>query len=110
MPLLCRIKPTCKNFVSPSVFYSFMSTSLEYSNKEDLMERSHGQHKWTTPKSPEERQAALTAALKIDPGVNPLSLRAFYFYLVVLCVFCCSGDNGFDGTVMSGINAMSQYQ
>lgn len=62
------------------------------------------------PKSPEERQAALQAALKIDPGVNPWSVRAIHFYLIVLCVFCCSGDNGFDGTVMSGINAMSQYQ
>ncbi|KIJ54593.1 hypothetical protein M422DRAFT_24530 [Sphaerobolus stellatus SS14] len=61
-------------------------------------------------KSPEERQAALKAALEVDPGVNAWSIRAFYFYLIVLCVFCCSGDNGFDGTVMSGINAMAQYQ
>ena len=62
------------------------------------------------PKSPEERQIALQAALEIDPGVNAWSVRAMYFYLIVLCVFCCSGDNGFDGTVMSGINAMKQYQ
>jgi hypothetical protein len=62
------------------------------------------------PKSPEERQVALKAALKLDPGVSPWSARALYFYLIVLCIFCCSGDNGFDGTVMSGINAMAQYQ
>ncbi|THV05304.1 general substrate transporter [Dendrothele bispora CBS 962.96] len=31
-------------------------------------------------------------------------------YLVTLVVCCCSGDSGFDGTVMSGINAMKQYQ
>ena len=60
--------------------------------------------------SPEERQIALQAALKVDPGVNAWSIRALHFYLIVLCVFCCSGDNGFDGTVMSGINAMTQYQ
>jgi hypothetical protein len=75
--------------------------------------RPHSPHVEGTdvkPKSPEDRQAALQAARKIDPGVNPWSVRAMHFYLIVLCVFCCSGDNGFDGTVMSGINAMSQYQ
>ncbi|KAF8516839.1 general substrate transporter [Hysterangium stoloniferum] len=58
----------------------------------------------------EDRQIALKAALEVDPGVSTWSARAAYFYLVILCVFCCSGDNGFDGTVMSGINAMAQYQ
>ena len=61
-------------------------------------------------KSPEERQLALQAALKIDPGVDAWSVRAMYFYLIVMCVFCCSGDIGFDGTVMSGINTMTQYR
>jgi len=78
--------------------------------KEDLNDKLSFPDGRRKPKSPEERQAALKAALKVDPGVNAWSIRAFYFYLVVLCVFCCSGDNGFDGTVMSGINAMSQYQ
>ncbi|KAF9478188.1 general substrate transporter [Pholiota conissans] len=31
-------------------------------------------------------------------------------YLVTLVVCCCSGDSGFDGTVMGGINSMVQYQ
>lgn len=31
-------------------------------------------------------------------------------YLIVLVVCCCSGDSGFDGTVMGGINIMQQYQ
>jgi len=62
------------------------------------------------PKSPEERQAALKEALAVDPGVSPWSIRAWYFYFVVLIVFCCSGDNGYDATVMSGINSMTQYQ
>ncbi|KAF8511584.1 general substrate transporter [Gautieria morchelliformis] len=70
----------------------------------------HNESPRVKPKSPEERQAGLKAALKLDPGVSAWSARALYFYLIVLCVFCCSGDNGFDGTVMSGINAMTQYQ
>ncbi|TDL26903.1 general substrate transporter [Rickenella mellea] len=61
-------------------------------------------------RSPEERQAALNAALAIDPGVNGLSWRAFQLYLIALVVCFCSGDNGFDGTVMGGINSMKQYQ
>ncbi|KAF9013519.1 general substrate transporter [Cyathus striatus] len=31
-------------------------------------------------------------------------------YLVTLVACCCSGDSGFDGTVMGGINSMIQYQ
>ncbi|KDQ62665.1 hypothetical protein JAAARDRAFT_203742 [Jaapia argillacea MUCL 33604] len=31
-------------------------------------------------------------------------------YWIVLVVSFCSGDNGFDGTVMSSINSMKQYQ
>jgi len=31
-------------------------------------------------------------------------------YLILLIACCCSGDSGFDGTVMSGINAIHQYQ
>lgn len=31
-------------------------------------------------------------------------------YLVTLVICCCSGDSGFDGTVMGGINSMVQYQ
>lgn len=86
-------------------------TNEETDSKEDSV--SHVQNLEALrlkPKSPEERQLSLQAALKIDPGVNAWSVRAMYFYLVVLCAFCCSGDNGFDATVMSGINTMAQYQ
>ncbi|KAL0961054.1 hypothetical protein HGRIS_006042 [Hohenbuehelia grisea] len=62
------------------------------------------------PKTPLERQQALQAALKVDPGVGRWSLRAFQMYLVTLVICCCSGDSGFDGTVMGGINSMTQYQ
>ncbi|KAJ7935620.1 general substrate transporter [Mycena leptocephala] len=60
--------------------------------------------------TPAEQKAALDAALAIDPGVATWSSRAFQMYLVTLVVCFCAGDSGFDGTVMSGINAMKQYQ
>ncbi|KZW03364.1 general substrate transporter [Exidia glandulosa HHB12029] len=62
------------------------------------------------PSTPEERQARLKAAMAEDPGLSGWNARAIKFYLIVLCITCCSGDSGFDGTVMSGINAMTQYQ
>ncbi|KDQ11493.1 hypothetical protein BOTBODRAFT_147205 [Botryobasidium botryosum FD-172 SS1] len=57
-----------------------------------------------------ERQERLAAALAADPGVAPWSWRAIQTLLIVLCTCCCSGDSGFDGTVMGGINSMVQYQ
>ncbi|KZV70176.1 general substrate transporter [Peniophora sp. CONT] len=60
--------------------------------------------------NPEEKQAKLDAALEIDPGVQAWTIRALQFYLIVLCACCCSGDNGFDGTVMGSVNALHQYQ
>ncbi|KAF9468534.1 general substrate transporter [Collybia nuda] len=62
------------------------------------------------PRTPMERQIALKAALEVDPGVTRFSLRAIQMYLITLVVCCCSGDSGFDGTVMGGINGMKQYQ
>ncbi|KAF7422604.1 hypothetical protein PC9H_010760 [Pleurotus ostreatus] len=61
-------------------------------------------------RTPLERQQALKAALEVDPGVKRWSLRAMQMYLVTLVACCCSGDSGFDGTVMGGINSMTQYQ
>ncbi|KAG9103833.1 hypothetical protein FRC06_007645 [Ceratobasidium sp. 370] len=57
-----------------------------------------------------ERQERMAAALAIDPGHKPWSWPAIQVVLITLCVCCCSGDSGFDGTVMGGINAMTQYQ
>ncbi|TFY81912.1 hypothetical protein EWM64_g2102 [Hericium alpestre] len=39
-----------------------------------------------------------------------LLLKYEKMYLIVLCICCCSGDSGFDGTVMGGVNSMAQYQ
>ncbi|RSH89841.1 hypothetical protein EHS25_001827 [Saitozyma podzolica] len=58
----------------------------------------------------EDRAAALRLAQQADPGLEPFSWRMFTFTLIVLVCCMCSGDNGFDGTVMSSINSMSQYQ
>ncbi|KAK0503894.1 general substrate transporter [Armillaria luteobubalina] len=73
-------------------------------------------------------QAALNAAIEADPGPKHFSLAAFQvscsieirpsqgtltlgqLYLIALVVCFCSGDTGFDGTVMGGINTMSQFQ
>ncbi|KAI0269821.1 general substrate transporter [Gloeopeniophorella convolvens] len=60
--------------------------------------------------TPLEKQAALNEALAVDPGVEAGSWRAIQLYLIVLCACCCSGDSGFDGTVMGGVNSMKQYQ
>jgi len=62
------------------------------------------------PTSAAERQERMAAALAIDPGHKPWSWRAIQTVLITLCVCCCSGDSGFDGTVMGGVNAMKQYQ
>lgn len=61
-------------------------------------------------KTPEQKAAELQAALEKDPGVHKFSGRAFYLYWITLVACFCSGDSGFDGTVMGGINAMRQYQ
>ncbi|KAH8825285.1 general substrate transporter [Flagelloscypha sp. PMI_526] len=64
--------------------------------------------------SPEEaalqRQIALERALEVDPGVSTFARGAIQMYLITLVACCCSGDSGFDGTVMGGINSMKQYQ
>jgi hypothetical protein len=59
------------------------------------------------PTSAAERQERMAAALAIDPGHKAWSWRAIQTVLITLCVCCCSGDSGFDGTVMGGINAMT---
>ena len=56
------------------------------------------------------RQVQLEKALAVDPGVSTFSKAAIQMYLVTLVACCCSGDSGFDSTVMGGINSMWQYQ
>ncbi|ELU42263.1 sugar [Rhizoctonia solani AG-1 IA] len=55
-----------------------------------------------------ERQERMAAALAADPGHKTWSWRGIQTILITLCVCCCSEDAGFDGAVMSGINAMNE--
>ncbi|CCO31370.1 Lactose permease [Rhizoctonia solani AG-1 IB] len=70
----------------------------------------HYDAKPQAPTSAAERQERMAAALAIDPGHKTWSWRGIQSILITLCVCCCSGDSGFDGTVMGGINTMNQYQ
>ncbi|KAK0464610.1 general substrate transporter [Desarmillaria tabescens] len=79
------------------------SASIEKVEEPEHHERRLGQQVM-------ERQAALNAAIEADPGPGHFSLVAIQLYLIALVVCFCSGDNGFDGTVMGGINTMSQFQ
>jgi hypothetical protein len=60
--------------------------------------------------SPEERAAALKLAQEIDPGPSIWSLRYLQFIFSLLVVIVCSCDNGFDSTIMSSVNSMTQFQ
>ncbi|KAJ7736062.1 major facilitator superfamily domain-containing protein [Mycena olivaceomarginata] len=51
----------------------------------------------------------LALALSTGPQLNPLSIRAFKLYMIVCVAFIGSLGFGFDTTVMSGINGMSQF-
>lgn len=57
----------------------------------------------------EDRAVALKLAQDADPGPPAASWRMVKFTLMVLVVCMCSGDSGFDGTVMSAVNSMPRY-
>ncbi|KAG2010209.1 hexose transporter [Coprinopsis cinerea AmutBmut pab1-1] len=76
----------------------------------DKVEVQEDQYHRHAHKTPEERQAALREALAVDPGPKKWGWPAIHMYLITLVVCCCSGDSGFDSTVMGGINTMKQYQ
>ncbi|KAF8158376.1 general substrate transporter [Crassisporium funariophilum] len=87
------------------------SDETRSSNEKDVVEsKEHIEHHELVAQTPLERQMALKEALEIDPGVSRWAWGAIQMYLITLVVCCCSGDSGFDGTVMGGINSMKQYQ
>ncbi|KZT53831.1 general substrate transporter [Calocera cornea HHB12733] len=49
------------------------------------------------------------ARLQAEYKWNPLSLNAIRLYGCLVMPYCCSMANGFDGSIMSTINTMSQY-
>ena len=60
--------------------------------------------------SAEERAAAMKLARELDPGPSIGSLRYIQFLLSVSIVIACSCDTGFDSTIMSSVNSMTQFQ
>ncbi|KDQ11490.1 hypothetical protein BOTBODRAFT_456610 [Botryobasidium botryosum FD-172 SS1] len=104
--------------------YALISMSSPNSSREHLHTRTvsdstdHGkvpsvravEHAPPKPTGAAERQQRLAEALAVDPGVEPWSWRAVQTTLIILCACLCADDNGFDGTVMSGINSMAQFQ
>ncbi|KAJ7752842.1 general substrate transporter [Mycena maculata] len=57
----------------------------------------------------EAANADLALALATGPHLSPLSIRSIQLYLILLVAFMGSLANGFDGSVMSAVNGMSQY-
>jgi sugar porter (SP) family MFS transporter len=92
------------------------TSSLRKHYEDDDGEIEHREHHHdgrsgsSSAQTPLDKQRAMKAALEKDPGVPRFSWSAWQMYLVTLVACCCSGDSGFDGTVMGGINSMKQYQ
>lgn len=59
--------------------------------------------------SEEERALAMRLARQHDPGPDRFSKRWWLFIAYALIVIQNSNDNGFDGSIMSSVNSMSQY-
>lgn len=57
----------------------------------------------------DERAVALRLARAADPGPSVWSPRGIQFVLCALVVCACSGDTGFDGTIMGAVNSMDQF-
>lgn len=57
----------------------------------------------------EERSTALRLANELDPGPKLFSWRHVKFLLTALVVILNSGDSGYDPTIMSSVNSMTQF-
>ncbi|KAI9633105.1 general substrate transporter [Dioszegia hungarica] len=60
--------------------------------------------------SMEERTAAFALARELDPGPPVFSWRYLNFFMSIVVVLVCSCDSGFDSTIMSSVNSMTQFQ
>lgn len=56
-----------------------------------------------------EREAALRLARVADPGIKVFSWRGMQFLFYALMVCMCTGDTGYDGTIMSSVNSMTTF-
>lgn len=85
-----------------------LSQHNEHRDRQDSLDKNPSTPELTNPHT--ERAVALAMARAADPGPKAFSARSFHLLFIVLVVCMCSGDNGFDGTVMGGINSMLQFQ
>ncbi|KAG8903892.1 hypothetical protein FRB99_002592 [Tulasnella sp. 403] len=53
---------------------------------------------------------AAFAAAKVNGVLNPWSRASFTIYACATLAFCCSMASGYDGSLMTAINAMEYYQ
>ncbi|CAK9783824.1 general substrate transporter [Cutaneotrichosporon oleaginosum] len=80
--------------------------SLEQHNsKEDT---KHDEH--TAVDVGDERAYALRMARAADPGPGWASLASFRYLFIAFVACSVSGDVGFDGTIISSVNSMTQFQ
>lgn len=85
-----------------------LGTSPVHSN--DDLDKASVKHLDVAPgEGEDERAVALRLARAADPGPSVLSRRGIQFVLSALVVCACSGDTGFDGTIMSAVNSMDQF-
>lgn len=91
---------------SPSQLKRIMGAASIHSH--DKHEEKH--EETTTVDLADERAYALRMARAADPGPRFASL-AFMHYLFIALIACSvSGDVGFDGTIISSVNSMVQFQ
>lgn len=53
--------------------------------------------------------AELYAAIK-EANINPRSKESFHLYFCILVAFCCACANGYDGSLMTSIIDMPEFQ
>lgn len=80
--------------------------SLEQHNsKEDAKHNEHA-----AVNVGDERAYALRMARAADPGPGWASLASIRYLLIAFVACSVSGDVGFDGTIISSVNSMVQFQ
>ena len=63
-------------------------STKQHGSSEDIKPHAGVQHLEKKIMTPEERQAALTSALAVDPGVKPGSRRAFQVCIFIVYSAC----------------------
>lgn len=67
-----------------------------------------GEH---TVEHTQDTGAAVQLAHDVDNTVySPWSLTMFRLYLILIIAYLCGALNGYDGSLMGGLNGMTSYQ